>query len=210
MFEDQRLNKDKRKEEVKETVKPIEKKIEVEEDVSLSKLEEQNFIAAEINVKEEDINKNMHIYYDYAEKCKIEANGHIKLSSSKFSFKEAGKYPIKYYFSNKLTSTKNMFDGCDSLISIDLSNLNTQNLYIMKNMFYGCNSLSSINFTNINTENVEDMTGLFSECSSLTSVNLSNFNTKNVINMSWMFDGCVSLKSIDVSKFDTKKVKEMQ
>ena len=88
MLEDIKLNEDKRKKEVQETVKPIEKRIEVEEDVSLNKLEEQNFITAEINIKEEDINKNMHIYYDYAEKCKIEANGHIKLSSSKFILKK--------------------------------------------------------------------------------------------------------------------------
>ena len=40
---------------------------------------------------------------------------------------------------------KRMFDGCNSLEKIDLSNFNTQNVTNMKSMFYRCNSLEKNN-----------------------------------------------------------------
>ena len=39
-----------------------------------------------------------------------------------------------------------MFYDCKSLINIDLSNFNTQNVTNMKNMFYKCKSLTNIDF----------------------------------------------------------------
>ena len=50
----------------------------------------------------------------------------------------------------------------------------------MRNMFYKCSSLISLNLSNFNTNNVNNMSYLFCNCSSLTSLNLSNFNTINV------------------------------
>jgi len=38
-----------------------------------------------------------------------------------------------------------MFCGCKSLINIDLSKFNTQNVTNMKYMFYGCKSLNKEN-----------------------------------------------------------------
>ena len=38
-----------------------------------------------------------------------------------------------------------MFDGCNSLISLDLSNFNTQNVTNMRGMLAGCNSLKKEN-----------------------------------------------------------------
>ena len=35
----------------------------------------------------------------------------------------------------------NMLNGCNSLISLDLSNFETQNVEVMRNMFNGYNSL---------------------------------------------------------------------
>ena len=37
-----------------------------------------------------------------------------------------------------------MFEGCKSLIKIDLSNFNTQNVTDIDNMFEDCNSLLNI------------------------------------------------------------------
>ena len=44
-------------------------------------------------------------------------------------------------------------------------------------MFYECESLTSINLSNLNTQNVTDMSHMFYVCWSLTSINLSNLNT---------------------------------
>ena len=70
----------------------------------------------------------------------------------------------------------------------------------MENMFKGCSSLKSIDLSSFNTTNVNNMARMFSHCSSLESIDLSSFNTTNANNvkdMSWMFWGCSSLKSID-------------
>ena len=50
-------------------------------------------------------------------------------------------------------------------------------------MFSECSSLISLNLSNFNTNNVKDMSYMFQLCSSLTSLNLSNFNTFKVNNM---------------------------
>ena len=47
-----------------------------------------------------------------------------------------------------------MFDGCKSLKSLDLSNINTENFTNMQFLFRGCHSLISLNLSNINTQNV--------------------------------------------------------
>ena len=110
-----------------------------------------------------------------------------------YTFKNKGKYIIKYKFKKLLNSCNFMFSGCKSLSSIDLSNFNTQNVTNMRSLFDGCNSLSSINLSNFNTQNVTDMGFMFYDCNSLSSINLSIFNTQNVTNMRSMFYGCNSL-----------------
>ena len=44
-------------------------------------------------------------------------------------------------------------------------------------MFCECKSLISLDFSNFNTQNVNDMKFMFSNCISLISLNLSNFDT---------------------------------
>ena len=66
-----------------------------------------------------------------------------------------------------------MFCGCYSLISLDLSNFNTQNLTNMKFMFYFRNSLILLNLSFFNSINVIDMKlnlkimDMFEGCNSL-------------------------------------------
>ena len=50
-------------------------------------------------------------------------------------------------------------------------------------MFNQCSSLISLNLSSFNTNNVTNMGGMFQLCSSLISLNLSSFNTINVTNM---------------------------
>ena len=109
----------------------------------------------------------------------------------------------------KITNINNMFSGCTSLTSIDISNFNIQNIKDMNSLFFNCYSLESINIGNVNTENLIDMSYMFYNCSSLNLLNLSKINTKNVINMSHIFAQCSSLKSIDITHFNTHKVKDM-
>ena len=50
----------------------------------------------------------------------------------------------------------------------------------LQEMFCNCCSLISLNLSNFNTNNVIDMSWMFRGCKSLTNINLSNFNTNKV------------------------------
>ena len=126
----------------------------------------------------------------------IKINGKIIEFTYYYKFNKEGKFKIEYSFKNNLTRTCDMFAGCNSLISLDLSNFNTQNVTNMESMFYHCHSLISLFLSNFNTQNVIDMYGMFYGCNSLKSLDLSNFNTQNVTDMSWMFGDCKSLENI--------------
>ena len=124
------------------------------------------------------------------------------------TFNKEGKYIIEYSFKNNLTKTCYMFRGCDSLISLDLLNFNTQDVTNMYGMFYNCNSLKSLDLSKFNTQNVTNMCFMFCDCNSLISLDLSNFNTQNVTNMVVMFSGCSSLKKKNIITKDDKILKE--
>ena len=69
-----------------------------------------------------------------------------------YTFKKKGEYKIKYKFKNLLTSASFMFYDCKSLLSLDLSNFNTQNVTNIESMFSNCNSLIHkiiLNFKNV-------------------------------------------------------------
>ena len=85
-----------------------------------------------------------------------------------------------------------MFYGCSSLSSLDLSNFDTSNVIYMKDMFYGCSSLSSLDLSSFDTSNVTFMTSMFSDCSSLSSLDLSNFDMGHVTSMGYMFSNCAA------------------
>ena len=190
-----------------------------------------NYIIAEINIKDEDINKDIKILGSYEEyiraypnnldkndnyknedeikQCEIKINDEIIPFNYYHQFKSKGKYIIKYSFKNNLKSTSLLFGGCKLLTKIDLSNLNTNNTKYMYFMFDECSSLTNINLSNINTNNVT-MSCIFSDCSSLTNINLSHFNTDNVRDMHGMFSGCSSLSNINLSNFNTNNDTDIQ
>ena len=180
-----------------------------------------NFIIAEIDIKEKDINENIKLicpfkeykkkvtFEEIKEKCLITINDEEIPFNYYYKFKEEGTYNIKYIFNEKISKANHMFSGCTSLKTINLSNFITENITDMSYMFNGCKNLTNINISNINTQKVTDMSNMFSKCNSLRNIDLSNFNTKNVTNMSYMFNACKSLKTLNLSNFDTKNVINM-
>ena len=168
------------------------------------KYKKENYIIAEINIKEEDINKDKRIinsfeylirtgsiygikkkdYYLYENEEDIKDNCKIKINNNDidfnyfYKFKEKGNYIIKYIFTNNLTKTDFMFYGCKSLTYINLSNFNTQNVKNMEGMFGKCESLIKINLSSFNGQNVTNMNGIFSGCKSLKKDNIITKNEK--------------------------------
>ena len=60
----------------------------------------------------------------------------------------------------------------------------------MRNMFCYCLSLIELDISNFNTNNVTNMKCMFFKCSSLKELNLSNFNINIENDMRYMLDGC--------------------
>ena len=189
----------------------------------------ENKIIGEIHIKKEDINKDIRIINSFEnvkrelklkddddfkylnekeikENIEIKINGKIIEFTYYYKFNKEGKNIIEYSFKNILTKTCFIFYDCISLINLDFSNFNTQNVINMSYMFYNCYSLISLDLSKFNTQKVNDMSYMFYQCKALESLDLSNFNTQVVINMSNMFDNCSSLKSLDLSNFNTQNV----
>ena len=121
-----------------------------------------NYIIAEIEIKENDLNKDIRIINSFEEykrenewkdkkddyknenekeikqNCEIKINGKIIKFSYFYKFNEIGKYQIKYSFKNNSTKINHLFCGCSSFKEINFSNFNTQNATNMSFMFSGC------------------------------------------------------------------------
>ncbi len=105
------------------------------------------------------------------------------------------------------TTTAEWFYCLNSLKSIEgFEHLNTSQVTYMGNMFSGCESLTSLDLSSFDTSQVTAMRNMFSGCESLTSLDLSSFDTSQVTSMRHMFSGCLSLTSLDLSSFNTSQV----
>ena len=113
---------------------------------------------------------------------------------------------FKGLYTSNVTNMDNMFNGCSSLTSVDLSSLDTSNVTTMGSTFYGCKALTSLDLSNWDTSNVTNITNMFIYCSSLTSLDLSNFNTSKVTSFMNIFNGCNALTSLNLSNWDISNV----
>ena len=97
----------------------------------------------------------------------------------------------------------NMFTGCTSFTSLNLSNFNTAKVTNMKKMFSGCLSLTSLNIANFVTTNEADISNMFLGGGNLTTIYCNN--TWSCSKSDGMFVGCGKLKgavAFDPSKTD--------
>ena len=108
-----------------------------------------------------------------------------------------------------VTNMDHMFSGLLKLTSLNLSSLNTKNVTNMRWMFSGDEKLQSLNLQNFDTGNVVDMSHMFHGVSQLNDLNLFNFHTQNVKNMTFMFHGMANLSNLNLANFNTQKVEDM-
>ena len=108
-----------------------------------------------------------------------------------------------------IPSASGLFSGCTSLLSADLSGLDTSEVTDMSSMFAGCSSLAALDVSGWDTSGVTDMGWMFAGCSSLAALDVSGWDTSGVTDMSWMFNNCKSLTSLDLSSFNVSEVTNM-
>ena len=96
-----------------------------------------------------------------------------------------------------------MFQECNELTNLDLSNFNTSKVENMSKMFSDCYELEFLDLSNFNTSGVTDMESMFNKCYKLKEIKgINNFNMSNVINRKEMFEDCYELKNLDLNKFN--------
>ena len=124
-------------------------------------------------------------------------------------YEHTSKVVFKDFDTSAVTNMSSMFDLCNNLTTLDLSNFNTSAVTNMSYMFSNCGNLTTLDLSNFNTSAVTNMNYMFRLCSNLTTLDLSSFNTSAVTNMSSMFDNCSNLTTLDLSSFDTSAVTNM-
>ena len=108
---------------------------------------------------------------------------------------------------SEVTTMSGMFRGCTSLVEVDLSGCDTTNVKSMEGIFDGCTSLASVNLSGLSVALTEPPT--FRGLPSLTTVDLSDFDAPNLTSMSEMFLNCNALTSVNLSGFNASGVKYM-
>ena len=92
------------------------------------------------------------------------------------------------------------FDNKSNIKSIKkLKGLDTSNVTDMMQMFWGCSSLTSLDLSNFNTSNVTTMYYMFTNCRSLITLDLSNWDISKVTDKTYMFSGCKSLNDVYIT-----------
>ncbi len=116
---------------------------------------------------------------------------------------------LSHFNTSKVTHMGYMFNNCISFQLLDISNFDTSMVTDMSHMFSEKRDLGFLLLSNFKTSKVTNMENMFSGCTKINFLNLSNFDTRAVTNMENMFSGCDNLTSLDISKFDTSSVKNM-
>jgi len=112
---------------------------------------------------------------------------------------------------SQVTDMRGLFDGCESLESLDLSSWDVSHACNIGQMFRDCISLTELNISGWDTGSVFSMRSLFSDCAKLTKIKgIENLDTSCVQDMGYLFNGCRSLDGLDISKWDTSRVSDMR
>ncbi len=114
------------------------------------------------------------------------------------------------YWNDLMAAMENMFSGCSSLVEINLSGWNVENVTSVKNFFSGCTRLERVYIRSWNLKKVTSISGLFRDCALLEEVDISKWDAPNITDMSDLFSGCKKLKSVDLSKFNSGDLKNIK
>lgn len=140
----------------------------------------------------------------------IEANGNIKfpVNSSKLFYQFGSLKNIEdleFVNTSRVTDMTVMFDGCSSLLSVNLKSFDTSTVTDMTCMFYDSYNLTDINLSSFNTGNVTTMGAMFYNCCQLTNLDLSNFDISKVTIMNSMFWNCNNLQQLKINDLGTNE-----
>ena len=120
-----------------------------------------------------------------------------------------GLIKIIVNFTKALSNLDFMFEGCEDLISVNLSQINSPSLQSSIYTFTNCKNLKQADLSSIDTSKVTTMDFLFSGCNNLIEIKgLENLNTSSVKKTAGMFLECEKLRHVNLSAFKLDKIEE--
>ena len=146
--------------------------------------------------------KNINGEFEYdkgsknCEKSQFIAHNLNKCYEFYWNFSTLGIHTIKIKFKKKL-------------YKMDFSNFDCSQIIDNSKMFDGCSSVVEINLGKLNFGLCNNFESMFSNCNNLQKLNVSFLNTENSTSFTKMFYKCFKLKEINVSKFKTLKYKDI-
>ena len=108
-----------------------------------------------------------------------------------------------------ITNAESMFEFCDYLTSLDLTNIDFSKNTSFKNLFKNDESLKKLTFSeNLNSTAATDFSSMFENCTSLTAINhIDKLRLDNAINLGRMYFNVRNIYMDDiVSKLIANKV----
>ena len=112
-------------------------------------------------------------------------------------------------FTKALSNLDFMFEGCEDLISVNLSQINSPSLQSSIYTFTNCKNLKQADLSLIDTSKVTSMDFLFSGCNNLVKIiGLEKLNTSSVKKTAGMFFECEKLRHVNLSAFKLDKIEE--
>ena len=122
-----------------------------------------------------------------------------KLSSMHKLFYNSGinSFTPQFNFTSNIEDMSYMF-ASSSIVEFKFNIFNINKVTNMSHMFEDCESLTNIDMTNsdINKSKLKDISYMFHSCESLLELDLSEFNTKEVVDMSHLLQNCISLGNV--------------
>lgn len=97
---------------------------------------------------------------------------------------------------HEITNMSNMCRECTSLVSIDMSNINTERVITFAYAFNLCSSLKKVDMRGKITSSATKVQYMFDSCYSLEEVDLSDCDTSNISDFARFFNACRSLKNV--------------
>ena len=95
-----------------------------------------------------------------------------------------------------------IFNGCEKLSNINVSNWNVSNVTSMEQAFANNFLLKSLDLSNWDMSNCENSQMMFYNDTALTSIgNTNNWSVSKITTTHSMFEGCSKLQSLDTSKW---------
>lgn len=106
-----------------------------------------------------------------------------------------------------------MFNDCNSLTKVNLSNVPTSTCIQFSQMFENCENLTDIiGIEEIDVSNASNyaFSEMFSGCESLTTLDLSKWDVSQADNMARMFARCPNLTHLNCTNWDVTNVQTVK